>query len=73
MPVAEMINGTIIGDISRAMKAVLNGISDRLRPRAANVPRTVEISVAKTAMTRLFRTAFCQESSVKNSRYHLVL
>jgi len=68
-----MMRGTIIGDISSAMKPLLNGISDRLRPRAANVPRKVEIRVAKTPMTRLFLTAACQESSVKNSRYHFVL
>ena len=73
MPVAEMIRGTIIGDISSAMKPLLKGISERLNPRAAKVPRKVEISVAKTPMTRLFLTAACQESSVKNSRYHLVL
>ena len=73
MPVAEMISGTIIGEISRAMRPVLNGISERLSPSAARVPRNVEIRVAKIAMTRLFWTASCQDASVKNSRYHLVL
>ena len=62
-----------MGDIRSAMMVFLNGISGLLSPSAARVPRNVEISVANTAMRKLFCTALCHESSVKNSRYHLVL
>ena len=68
-----MMRGTIIGEISSAMIVFLNGISGRLSPSAARVPRKVEMRVAKTAMRKLFCTARCHESSAKNSRYHLVL
>ena len=70
MPAAEMISGTIIGEIKMPMMTDLCGISLRLRPSAATVPSVVEISVAKTAMTRLFFTAPCQFRLVKKSRYH---
>ena len=72
MPAAEMINGTIMGEIRIAMIKDLNGISARLKPKAAMVPSVVEIIVAKTAIIKLFLTAPCQFRLEKKSWYHLV-
>ena len=49
------------------MIVFLNGISGLLSPSAASVPRNVEMSVANIAIKKLFCTALCHESSVKNS------
>ncbi len=70
MPAAEMINGTIIGEIRIAMTVDLYGICDRLSPSAPMVPSVVAISVANTAMKKLFLTAPCQFSLLKKSSYH---
>ena len=59
------MSGTIIGEIRSAMIVFLNGISGLLSPSAAKVPRNVEMSVAKTAIKKLFCTALCHESSAK--------
>ena len=66
-----MMSGTIIGEIKMPITTDLCGISGRLKPSAAIVPRVVEMRVAKTAMTRLFLTAPCQLRLVKKSSYHL--
>ena len=57
MPAAVITNGTIIGEISIDMIKRLYGISDRLRPIAANVPSAVDSKVAQTPMKKLFRIA----------------
>ena len=46
MPAAEMISGTIIGEIITAMIAPRNGMCGWLRPMAANVPNDTESNVA---------------------------
>ncbi len=46
MPAAEMISGTIIGEIRIAMIAPRNGTCDCERPIAASVPKLTERSVA---------------------------
>ena len=50
MPVAEIIKGTIIGDIRIAIITRFAGIWDWLRPIAANVPNETDIMVASGAM-----------------------
>ena len=69
MPVAVIMIGTIIGDISTAIIGVRNGREGRLNPRAARVPSAVAGSVAAMAMTKLFFIAWvhCGLSSI--SRY----
>ena len=57
MPAAVMTNGTIMGEISIDMISRRYGISDRLRPMAANVPRAVDSKVAHIPMKKLFRMA----------------
>ncbi len=71
MPAAEMIKGTIIGEINSPMIVDLNGRSERLSPKAATVPRNVARMVEKNAMITLFLTAPCQFALVKKSLYHL--
>ena len=50
MPAAEMISGTIIGEIRIAMIAPLNGTCVWLRPMAASVPKPTDSSVATGAI-----------------------
>lgn len=66
-----MINGTIIGEISRLITNVFAGMFGRERPRAARVPSVVESNVAKIAIITLFRTAPCQFRLEKKSSYHV--
>ena len=54
MPAAEMMIGTIIGEIRIAMATRRKGMYERLRPSAASVPRMVAREVAKTAIMMLF-------------------
>ena len=55
MPVAEIMSGTIIGEIKMAIIARFAGTCDWLRPTAANVPRDTEIKVARGAIIREFQ------------------
>ena len=57
MPAAVITNGTIIGEIRIDMIRRRYGISDRLRPIAANVPSAVDNKVAHMPMKKLFRMA----------------
>jgi hypothetical protein len=54
MPAAEMINGTIIGEIRTPITADLYGICGWLRPSAAVVPRIVAKIVDAIAIMKLF-------------------
>ena len=45
-----MISGTIIGEINIAIRTALNGICGLLKPKAANVPNAVAITVAMIPM-----------------------
>ena len=64
-----MIRGTIIGEIKRLIINVLYGICSLERPKAATVPKNVEIIVAKKAIINEFFTAPCQFKLLKNSLY----
>ena len=55
--VPEIIKGTIMGEISKAMNAALYGMYLLLKPNAATVPRTVDPIVAKKAIIKLFLVA----------------
>ena len=55
-----MMIGTIIGEISSAMIRRRYGISGRLRPSAAVVPRTVARSVAQNPIHSEFFAALTQ-------------
>ena len=68
MPAAEMISGTIIGEIRIAMIAPRNGTWLWLRPIAASVPSTTAITVATGAMRAEFQSASCHSGLVKKSR-----
>ena len=52
MPVAEIINGTIIGDIKMAIITRFAGTWLWLNPIAARVPNDTEIIVAKGAIIK---------------------
>ena len=67
MPVAEMIKGTIIGEIKIAMMARRNGTWLWLRPIAASVPSDTEMIVANGAMITEFLSGRSQSSLVKKS------
>ena len=67
MPAAEMISGTIIGEIRIAMIAPRNGMCGWLRPTAARVPKTTATSVATGAMVSELRSAACQSEFEKKS------
>ena len=67
MPAAEMISGTIIGEISIAMIARRKGTCGWLRPIAASVPKDTERRVAIGAMRIEFHIACCQSGLVKKS------
>ena len=54
MPVAEIIKGTIIGEIKIAVIALLNGTWLWLNPIAARVPRDTEMIVATGAINNEF-------------------
>ena len=71
--VPEIINGTIIGDINKAMNAALYGICLLLKPNAATVPSIVDPIVAKKAIMILFFAANPQGFLVPQiiSSYHL--
>ena len=68
MPVAEMISGTIIGEISTAMIARRPGTWLWLSPMAARVPSVTEITVAIGAMISEFLNDLCHSLLVKKSR-----
>ena len=68
MPAAEMISGTIIGEISMAMMTERKGMWDCDSPMAATVPSTVASRVAAGAMLIELRNATCQSGLVKKSR-----
>ena len=57
MPVAVMTRGTIIGDISRLVMKLRNGISGRDRPKAAKVPMEVARAVEQRAYQNEFLMA----------------
>ena len=67
MPAAEMISGTIIGEIRIAMIAGLYGTCDWDRPTAATVPNAVARSVATGAISTELTSACCQSGLVKKS------
>ncbi len=67
MPAAEMIRGTIIGEIRMAMIAPLKGTWDCERPMAASVPSDTAIRVATGAMASEFQSGSCQSGLVKKS------
>jgi hypothetical protein len=67
MPAAEMISGTIIGEIRIAMIADLNGTCDWDRPMAASVPKPVARMVATGAIITELVSACCQSGLVKKS------
>ena len=71
MPAAEMMSGTIIGEINRLIISVFAGMFGRDKPSAAKVPSVVDKSDAKKAMITLFQTAPCQFKieKVKSGRY----
>ncbi|MCY1298331.1 hypothetical protein D9M70_478140 [compost metagenome] len=69
MPAAEIINGTIIGETSRAIRDSRMGISFRLRPMAAMVPKTVESIVDTPPTIRLFLIETSQASLWNISLY----
>ena len=71
MPTAEMITGTIIGEISTAMMLDRAGKVARDRPRAASVPRNVARMVVAIATMKLIFSALVQRSLKKKSSYHL--
>ena len=54
IPEAIITNGTIIGDISKAIIGRRNGISLRDKPIAASVPKPVASSVANIPIIKLF-------------------
>ena len=53
MPDAVMTNGTISGEIIRAMTVRRKGMCSRLKPRAASVPSVVASPVAAMAIMKL--------------------
>ncbi len=67
MPAAEMISGTIIGEIRIAMMARRNGTWLWLSPIAASVPKVTDSSVAIGAIRIEFHSAFCQSLLLKKS------
>jgi len=67
MPVAEMINGTIIGEIKIAMIARRIGTWLCDRPIAASVPKVTDKIVATGAIFSELRKASCQSELVKKS------
>src|SRR5262245_36317032 len=64
-----MMIGTIMGEISRLMIRVRNGITDRLRPSAAAVPSTVATRVEQMPMMKLLPTAMFHSLLEKKSAY----
>ena len=66
---AEMMTGTMIGEISRLMMMPRAGKRGRLSPRAASVPRMVETSVTETATMMLIFRAEVHRTLVKKSSY----
>ena len=67
MPAAEMISGTIMGEIRIAMIARRNGTCGWLSPMAASVPKPTDRIVAIGAIVTEFQSACCQLSLVKKS------
>jgi hypothetical protein len=72
MPAAEMISGTIIGEISSPMIMPRNGMCLRDSPSAAMVPSVVAIRVAKMAMITELRTEVSHEVLEKKSLYQRI-
>ena len=70
MPTAEIISGTIMGDMSKPIISERAGISLRDNPKAARVPKVTATNVDANAIRTEFFTAPCQLGSVKNSLYH---
>src|SRR5690625_6685722 len=69
MPAAEMIKGTIIGEIRTPMISPRAGTCDRLRPRAARVPRIVASSAEAIPMMKELRIERSQLLEEKSSSY----
>ena len=69
MPVAEMISGVTIGEISRPVASRRAGMWGLDSPRAARVPRTVARVVDPTPMNTLLASARRQASSSSTCRY----
>ena len=71
--VPDIIRGTIIGEINKAIKAALYGMCLLLKPKAATVPRIVDPIVAKKAIIKLFFVASPHGFFVPKiiSSYHL--
>ena len=67
MPAAEMISGTIMGEIRMAMIARRNGTCCWLRPMAARVPKLTDRRVAAGAILIEFQTAPCHAELLKKS------
>ncbi len=71
MPTAEMMTGTIMGEIRMAMIVDFDGKLARARPRAASVPSAVARMVVAMATRKLIFTAPVQRGLKKKSSYHL--
>lgn len=54
MPAAEIIMGTIIGDIRTLIMVTRKGVYGRLSPHAPKVPNVVANIVEKIPMMKLF-------------------
>ncbi len=69
MPMAAMISGTTMGEISMTMTTERSGKRARHRPMAASVPSAVASSVAERPTMMLFHSAGSQKLELKNSAY----
>lgn len=70
MPAAEIIMGTIIGDISTLMIVTRKGVYGRLNPHAPKVPKVVANIVEKNPMMKLFLIECSHWGLLRKSRYH---
>jgi hypothetical protein len=69
MATPMITTGTIMGEISTAVSAVLPGNSARTRPTDASVPSAIATTVAAGDTMRLFITDRPHTGEVKNSSY----
>ena len=69
MPVAEMMSGVTIGEMSSPIVRRRAGMAGLDRPRAARVPSVVASTVDATPMNRLLPSARRHASSVTICRY----
>ena len=69
MPTALITIGTTMGMIIIPVMIPLNGKSDIVKPKAANVPRAVATNVVAKAMMKLFFMDRVHITELKNSKY----